>query len=70
VLPMSLKDFDKLEEKISRLVNGLKTLKDENQKMKKELQTIKQNSSQRDGEKNEIKKKIAALIELVDSIEE
>jgi FtsZ-binding cell division protein ZapB len=67
---MSLKDFDKLEEKISRLVNGLKTLKDENQKMKKELHTIKQDSSQRDGEKNEIKKKIAALIELVDSIEE
>ena len=67
---MSLKDFDKLEEKISRLVNGLKTLRDENQKMKKELQTIKQDSSQRDGEKNEIKKKIAALIELVDSIEE
>ena len=67
---MSLKDFDKLEEKISRLVNGLKTLRDENQKLKKELQTIKQDSSQRDGEKNEIKKKIAALIQLVDSIEE
>jgi len=67
---MNLKDFDKLEEKISRLVNNLKTLRDENQKMKKELQSIKQDSSQRDGEKNEIKKKIAALIELVDSIEE
>ena len=67
---MSLKDFDKLEEKISRLVNGLKALRDENQKLKKELQAIKQDSSQRDGEKNEIKKKIAALIELVDSIEE
>lgn len=67
---MNLKDFDKLEEKISRLVNGLKTLRDENQKMKKELQSIKQDSSQRDGEKNEIKKKIAALIELIDSIEE
>ena len=67
---MNLKDFDKLEEKISRLVNGLKTLRDENQKMKKELQSIKQDSSQRDGDKNEIKKKIAALIELVDSIEE
>jgi len=66
---MSLKDFDKLEEKISRLVNGLKTLRDENQKLKKELQMIRQDSSQRDGEKNEIKKKIAALIELVDSIE-
>lgn len=67
---MNLKDFDKLEEKISRMVNSLKTLRDENQKMKKELQSIKQDSSQRDGEKNEIKKKIAALIELVDSIEE
>ena len=67
---MSLKDFDKLEEKIGRLVNGLKMLREENQKMKKELQTIKQDSSQRDGEKNEIKKKITALIELVDSIEE
>ena len=67
---MSLKDFDKLEEKISRMVNGLKTLREENQKLKKELQAIRQDSSQRDGEKNEIKKKITALIELVDSIEE
>ena len=67
---MSLKDFDKLEEKISRLVNGLKMLREENQKMKKELQAIKQDSSQRDGEKNEIKKKVTALIELLDSIEE
>jgi FtsZ-binding cell division protein ZapB len=67
---MSLKDFDKLEEKISRLVNGLKMLREENLKLKKELQTIKQDSSQRDGEKNEIKKKITALIQLVDSIEE
>jgi FtsZ-binding cell division protein ZapB len=67
---MSLKDFDKLEEKISRLIQSLKALKNENQKLHKELQSIKQDSSQRDGEKNEIKKKIAALIELVDSIEE
>jgi hypothetical protein len=66
---MSLKDFDKLEEKISRMVNSLKTLKEENQRMKKELQAVKQDSSLHDGEKNEIKKKIAALIELVDSIE-
>ena len=64
------KDFDKLEEKISRLVTGMKTLRDENQKLKKELQAIKHDSSQRDGEKSEIRKKIAALIELVDSIEE
>jgi len=67
---MSLKDFDKLEEKIGRLVHGLKALREENQKLKKELNAIRQDSSQRDGEKTEIKKKIAALIELVDSIEE
>jgi FtsZ-binding cell division protein ZapB len=67
---MSLKDFDKLEEKISRLVNALKTLREENQKLQKELHAVKHDSSQRDGEKNEIKKKIAALIQLVDSIEE
>jgi FtsZ-binding cell division protein ZapB len=66
---MSFKDFDKLEEKISRLVNALKTLKEENQKLQKELQATRHDSSQHDGEKNEIKKKIAALIELVDSIE-
>jgi hypothetical protein len=66
---MSLKDFDKLEEKINRMVNSLKTLREENLKMKKELQAIRQDSTLHDGEKNEIKKKIAALIELVDSIE-
>ena len=36
----------------------------------KELQEIKHDSSQRDGEKSEIRKKIASLIDLVDSIGE
>jgi FtsZ-binding cell division protein ZapB len=65
-----MKDFDKLEEKIGRMVNGLKALREENQKLKKELHALKQETQQRDGEKGEIKKKITALIELVDSIEE
>jgi len=67
---MSFKEFDKLEEKINRLIAGMKTLRDENQKLKKELQEIKHDSSQRDGEKSEIRKKIASLIDLVDSIGE
>lgn len=67
---MSFKEFDKLEEKINRLIAGLKALRDENQKLKKELQGCKQDSSQRDGEKSEIRKKIASLIDLVDSIGE
>ncbi len=67
---MSFKEFDKLEEKINRLIAGLKALRDENQKLKKELQGVRQDSSQRDSEKSEIRKKIASLIDLVDSIGE
>ena len=67
---MSFKEFDKLEEKITRLISGLKALREENQKLKKELQEVKRDSSQREGEKSEIRKKIASLIELVDSIGE
>jgi len=67
---MSFKEFDKLEEKINRLISGMKALRDENQKLKKELQEIKHDSSQRDSEKNEVRKKIASLIDLVDSLGE
>ncbi len=62
------KEFDKLEEKINRLIAGMKSLREENQKLKKELQDIQRDSSQREGEKSEIRKKIASLISLVDSI--
>jgi FtsZ-binding cell division protein ZapB len=67
---MSFKEFDKLEEKINRLISGMKALRDENQKLKKELQEIKHDSSQRDNEKSEVRKKIASLIDLVDSLGE
>jgi len=66
----SFKEFDKLEEKINRLIAGMRALRDENQKLKKELQEIKHDSSQRDSEKGEIRKKIASLIDLVDSLGE
>lgn len=66
----SIKEFDKLEEKINRLITGMRALRDENLKLKKELQEIKHDSSQREGEKGEIRKKIASLIDLVDSLGE
>jgi hypothetical protein len=66
----SFKEFDKLEEKINRLIAGMRALRDENQKLKKELQDSKHDSSQRDSEKGEIRKKIASLIDLVDSLGE
>jgi hypothetical protein len=66
----SFKEFDKLEEKINRLIGAMKALREENQKLKKELQESKHDSSQREGEKSEIRKKIASLIELVDTLGE
>jgi hypothetical protein len=66
---MSMKDFDKLEEKIGKMVKVLKTLKDENAQLHAELKSLSDSTSQRDAERTEIKKKVTALIELVDSIE-
>jgi FtsZ-binding cell division protein ZapB len=66
----SIKEFDKLEEKISRLVQCVKTLRSENERLKKELDGVKSDSAQRDGERVEVRKKIAALLQLVESIEE
>ncbi len=67
-MSVGFKEFDKLEEKINRLIAGMKALREENQKLKKELQETQRDSSQREGEKTEIRKKIASLISLVDSI--
>ena len=64
------KALDKLEEKINRMNAGMKALREENQKLRKALQEAKHDTSQREGEKGEIRKKIASLIELVDSIGE
>jgi len=66
---MSLKEFDKLAEKIGGLVQNMRLLKEENQRLQKELQEMERTMSSKDGERNEIKKKISTLLELVDSIE-
>jgi len=66
----SLKEFDKLEERISHLVQNMKTLREENLKLKQQLSEFKHDSSTRESEKTEIKKKITALLELVASAEE
>jgi regulator of replication initiation timing len=67
---MSMKEFDKLEEKIVALVKSLKSIKEENAKLRKELAGFQDNLSQKDVERSEIKKKIASLLSLVDSIVE
>jgi len=66
---MSMKEFDKLEEKISALIANVKSLREENQKLKAEIDELKVSLTQGDSEKGEIRKKIAALLELASSAE-
>ncbi len=66
----SIREFDKLEEKIGRLVQSMRALRDENARLKKELDGVRSDSAQRDGERSEIRKKVTALLQLVESVEE
>lgn len=66
---MDIEEFNKLEEKVNNLVHSLKILKNENKKLHLELNELKKGATQVDSERNEIKKKITSLIELIDSIE-
>jgi FtsZ-binding cell division protein ZapB len=66
---MDIEEFNKLEEKVNNLVNSLKVIKNENKKLKLELSELKKGASQLDIERDEIRKKVTSLIELIDSIE-
>jgi len=66
---MEMEEFNKLEEKVTNLIEGLKTLKDENKKLKSELAQYRQGADSLDKERTEIKNKVKSLIDLIDSIE-
>jgi len=66
---MEIDEFIKLEEKVTKIVDRLKLLKEENRKLKLEIEKLRKVSSVNDAERIEIKKKVSALIELIDSIE-
>lgn len=66
---MEIDEFIKLEEKVTKIVDRLKLLKEENRKLKLEMEKLRKVSSVNDAERTEIKKKVSALIELIDSIE-
>lgn len=65
-----MNDFDKLEEKVSRMVKTVQALKAENLKLKEEISGLNSCNSEREQERKVIKSKIDALLELVESIEE
>ena len=66
---MDMEEFNKLEEKITNLVKNLKTLKDENSKLKSQLTQFKQGATELDKERTEIKTKVQSLIDMIDSLE-
>ncbi|MCK4765622.1 MAG: hypothetical protein KAW12_25710 [Candidatus Aminicenantes bacterium] len=66
---MEIEEFKKLEEKVGNMVKRMHMLKDENGKMKVEIDKLKKNSSVNETEKSEIRKRVTALIQMIDSIE-
>ena len=67
---MDINEFGKLENKIKNIVSNYMQLKEENQKLKQELESIKRDKAEDDKERSEIKEKIKSLIDIIDSIEQ
>ena len=66
---MELEELNKLEEKVKNLVDRSKLLKEENEHLKTQLQQLKKDSTIKNEERLEIKKKVTTLIALIDSLE-
>ena len=66
---MEIEEFNKLEEKINNMVTNLKSIKDENKILKLKIEELKKESSLKNRERTEIKRKITTLIDLIESIE-
>jgi FtsZ-binding cell division protein ZapB len=66
---MELEELNKLEEKVKNLVDRSKHLKEENENLKMQIQQLKKDSTVKNEERSEIKKKVTTLIALIDSLE-
>jgi len=63
-----MESLNKLEDKIREMVSNLELLKKENEKLKKTINEISHEHKLGETEKEQIKKKVTALIGLIDSI--
>ncbi len=66
---MELDELGKLEEKVKNLVDSLKNFKEENEKLKSELDHLVKESSLNNEERTRIRQKVSTIIDLIDSIE-
>ncbi len=73
---MEIDSFKQLEEKVNHMVNGAKRIKEENHKLKDDNSKLKtkvvqleKSVSDQEIEREEVKKRINNLIDLIDSLE-
>jgi len=66
---MNIDDLNKLEEKVNLMVNQLKAFKDDNKKLRSEIEELKKETTLNSEERTQIEQKVVALIDLIDSIE-
>jgi FtsZ-binding cell division protein ZapB len=66
---MELEELNKLEDKVKKLVDRSKQLKEENENLKVQVQQLNKDSTIKNEERQEIKKKVTTLIALIDSLE-
>lgn len=66
---MNIDDLNKLEEKVNHMVNQLKAFKDDNKKLRSQIEELKKETTLNSEERTQIEQKVVALIDLIDSIE-
>ncbi len=67
---MNIEELNKLEEKVNKMVNGLKLLKDENKRLRLEMEALKNQATESSEERSQVHQKVASLIQLIESIEQ
>jgi len=66
---MNLESFGKLEYKINQLIQKVKGLSEENARLKADLDAIRQERGELGQERDEVRSKVSALLELLDGVE-
>ncbi len=66
---MEIENFNRLEDKINKILTEIKDLREENQRLKRELSEAGDINTKYGQEREELKNKVSGLIDLIDSIE-
>lgn len=67
---MTIDELNRLEDRVNHVVSNLKSMREENKKLKAEITDLRNEASSSLEEKQLIKKKVETLIQLLDSLEQ